>query len=288
MPPQNVQYYQLVSPGYFGATGIRLVEGRLLDPRDVADAPRVAVVNETMARTFWGGRIAIGARVRPGGFQQWYTIVGVVADVKNGGVETPTGTELYLPIDQVWGEDEGSLRHMYVVARSRAPHASVVASVRRAVGELDPSLPVARVRTLEAVLTAARSRPRFLATLLSVFSVAALFLAAVGLYGVVSYAVAQRTREFGVRLALGALPSQVLQTVLRRAALLTAGGLACGLAGAAALTRLLEGLLFNVPSSDPATFVAVSLLLGTIAMLASYAAARRATRIDPMTALRDE
>ena len=288
LPLQNVQYYQLVSHEFFQAVGIRLIEGRHFNPGDVADAPNVAVVNETMARTFWPGRSPLGARVRPGGFQRWYTVVGVIADVKNGGVETPTGTELYLPFDQVWGEDESSLRSVHVVARSQLPHSTVINSVRGAVRDLNPSLPISRVRTLDDVIVAARSRPRFLATLLSVFSVAAVFLAAVGLYGVVAYAIAQRTREFGIRLALGAQPAQVLRMLIGRAALLTAGALACGLLGTIALARLLDGLLFNIPPSDPATMVSVSVILAAVALLSSYLAARRAARVDPMVALRHE
>ena len=162
----------------------------------------------------------------------------------------------------------------------------MAAVVRRQVQDIDPTLPLARVRTMEDVMAAAQSRPRFLALLLTLFAGAALLLAAVGLYGVMAYAVAQRTREFGVRLALGARPVQLLTSVLARAAVLTGAGLVAGLAGAAAVTRLLSGLLFGVRPSDPATYVAVSLLLAGVALLASYLAARRATRVEPLDALR--
>jgi putative ABC transport system permease protein len=288
MPPHNVQYYQYVSAGYFEAVGVRLVEGRPFDQSDVAGAPAVAIVNQTMARTFWGNRSPIGGRVRPAAADKWYMVVGVVADVKNGGLEAATGTELYLPFDQVWEEDDDGLRRVYVVARSPARPAAVMNAVRRAVHDVDPSLPLADVRTMDDVVAAARSRPRFLAALLTTFSAAALFLAAVGLYGVISYGVAQRTREFGVRFALGARPAQVMRPVLARAVTLTACGVAVGLAGALALTRLMEGLLFGITPSDPATFAAVSLLLGAVALAASWVAVRRAAKVEPMAALRYE
>ncbi len=284
-PNQNVNFYQTVSKDYFNAMHVRLIEGRLFDERDAPNAPDVAIINQTMARTFWGNDSAIGRRIRPGFSGAWCTIVGVVADVKNGGLEKPTGTELYLPYGQSHAQGQ---RSFFIVARSPGNLATVVSAIRRELRDLDPTLPLANVRTLNEVMSAAQSSPRFLALLLMLFSGVALALAAVGTYGVISYSVAQRTREFGVRIALGAQPGDVLGIVLGRGLILTAAGIAGGLVGAFVLTRFLSSLLFGVTPTDPATFAAVSFVLGAVAFLACYIPARRATRVDPMVALRYE
>jgi putative ABC transport system permease protein len=283
-PGENVDFVQTISKDYFQTLRIRLVEGRLFDQRDGPDAPNVVLINQTGARTFWGNQSPIGRRLRPGG-TNWAVVVGVVADVKNHGLEKPTGSELYLALGQNFTRGE---RNLHMVVRSSAPASTVVNALRRELRELDPALPLVKIRTMDEVVSAAQSRPRSLTLLLTLFSIVAVVLAALGIYGVISYSVAQRTKEFGVRMALGAQRSDVLGIVLRRGMLLTVIGVIIGLAGAFVLTRFLSVLLFGITPTDPLTFAAVSLLLMLIAFLASYIPARRATNVDPMLALRYE
>jgi putative ABC transport system permease protein len=287
-PIQNVEFYEFVSKDYFKTLGIRLIEGRLFNQSDGPGTPSVAIINQTMARTFWGNRSPIGRRVRPHFENPWFTVIGVVADAKNAGLDKPTGAALYLPLNQLEKQALGMDRNLYVAVRSASKPSIIMNAVRPVLNELDPALPLANVRTLDEVMSAAQSRPRFLTLLLTLFSGVALVLAAVGIYGVISYSVAQRTKEFGVRIALGAQRGDVLGIVLRRGMLLTVIGVVLGVAGALALTRFLSTLLFGVTPTDPLTFIAIPLLLGSIAFLASYIPARRATKVDPIVALRYE
>ncbi|HEY3853292.1 MAG TPA: ABC transporter permease [Verrucomicrobiae bacterium] len=285
-PMQNVDFYQSVSKNYFKTLGIRLIEGRLIDQRDGPGAPDVAVINQTMARMFWKGESPIGHRIRPRrDIKEWCTVIGVVEDVKNHGLENNAGTEIYLSMGQTYARDAGDY---YVALRSRGQPAAAITALRREIHDLDPSLPLSRVRTLDDVVSAAQSRPRFFTMLLATFSGVALVLAAVGIYGVISYSVAQRTREFGLRMALGAQRGDVLGLVMGRGMLLALAGIVIGLSGAFVLTRFLSTLLFGVTPTDPATFAVVSALMGAVAFFASYIPARRATRVDPMVALRHE
>ena len=287
-PVENVDFYQTVSKDYFKTLGIRLVEGRVFDERDGTGAPDVVVINQTLARTFWGNNSPIGRRLRPGrGTNAWCTIVGVVEDVKNHGLDKPTGTELYLSRGQTYTQGDRNF-YVYMAVRSQGNPSSVISTLRRELRDLDPSLPLARVRTMDEVVSAAQSRPRFLTLLLTLFASVALVLAAVGIYGVISYSVAQRTKEFGVRMALGAQHGDVLGIVLGRGMLLALIGISIGLLGAVTLTRFLSTLLFGVTPTDPMTFAVVSVLLAGVAFLASYLPARRATKVDPMVALRYE
>jgi putative ABC transport system permease protein len=261
--------------------------GRVFDARDTAQAPHSLIVNETLARAIWGNDDALGRRVRPALSNDWFTVVGVIADVKNNGVDQPTGPALYLPYLQV-PPTTSLLRAPYIAVRSPASQAAVVGAIRGELKAIDPTLPLAKIRSMDEVVAAAQSRPRFLTLLLGLFAGVSLALAAVGIYGVTAYAVAQRTKEFGIRVALGAPPAAVLADVLKRGAWLIGGGVLLGVGGAVLLTRLLAGFLFGVAAGDPVTFASVAGLLGAVALLASYAAARRATKVDPLVALRAE
>lgn len=285
-PVQNVEFYQSVSQGSFNTLRLRFVEGRAFDDRDGPDAPEVAIINQTMARTFWGNNSPVGRRIRPSGTTNWCTIVGVVADAKNGGLEKPAGTEVYLPYTQSAGRR--GLWRQNIVIRAPGNPAAMVSAVRREVAALDPALPVTNIRAMNDVLAAARSRPHFLTLLLTAFAGVALVLAAVGIYGVISYSVARRAKEIGLRMALGAQRGNVLGLVLGGGLRLTLAGLLFGLAGAFALTRFLSTLLFGITPTDPVTFAVVSLLLALVAVVATYIPARRASKVDPMVALRNE
>jgi putative ABC transport system permease protein len=285
-PIQNVDFYQSVSKDYFATMGIRLIDGRTFESRDVQDAPEVAIVNKAMAATFWPNQNALGRRVRPGGNKTWCTIIGIVDDVKNAGLDRPAGTEIYLPYRQPSGQ---GYTDMYVVTRAQGGDPRMLTSaVREQLGEIDPALPVADVRLMEDVLSRAQARPRFLTLLLSLFSGVALAIATLGIYGVVSYSVARRTKEFGLRMVLGAQGGDVLGLVMKQGAVMVAMGIVAGLVTAFALTRLMASLLFGVTATDLPTFAGVTVLLFAVALAACYLPARRATRVDPIQTLRYE
>jgi len=284
-PVQNIDFYQSVGSRYFETMGIRLVDGRFFDDRDGQAAPPAMIVNETMARTFYPGRSALGRRIRPGFRDPWRTIVGVVADVKNAGVDRPAGTEIYFPYAQTGG---AGIRGGVLVVRSAADPTALVPSIRAEIARLDRTLPVANVRTMDEVLSSARSRQRFLTLLLGLFAGIALVLAAVGTYGVMAYSVAQRTSEFGIRMAIGAGPVDVLRLVLLQGLKLGSVGVVAGTAGALGLTRWVRGLVFGIDAPDAATFAATAALLLAVTLAACYVPARRATLVDPLEALRYE
>jgi putative ABC transport system permease protein len=284
-PIQNIDFYQNVGPRYFETMGIRLMEGRYFSERDGAGAPLTLIVNQTLARTYWPGESAIGHRMKPGFQGEWRTIIGVVEDVKNAGLDKPTGTELYIPYGQTGGQ---GMRNAYLVLRAQGDPARQASAARAVIREADPALPVAAIRTMEEAMSRAQARPQFLTLLLTLFSSVALALAAVGIYGVISYSVAQRTSEFGIRMAMGAGPLNVLKMVLGQGLLLAGIGVAVGAAGALALTRLIRGLLFGISSFDPLTFVVMAAILTVVTIAACWAPARRATRVDPIVALRYE
>jgi len=289
-PIQSVQYYQVAGDQFFRTFGARLLAGRFLEPRDGNKASPGVVVNEAMARTFWPGRSAIGRRIRPGmaagSKGPWWAVVGVIADMKNAGLDKPTGTEVYLPYRAL--DDADSLAIISAAVKTTRDPLSLVSEARGAVTSIDPSLPLAKVRTMDDVMDAANARPRFLVAILTMFSVLALGLATVGIYGVISYSVAQRTTEFGIKLALGAAPSRLLGQVLGQGMVLAVAGIAVGIVGSLFLTRSLEGLLFGVSHLDAAALVTTALILALAAVVASCLPAVRSMRIQPVTALRYE
>jgi predicted permease len=284
-PDQNVDYDQAVASSYFETFHIPMLEGRAFDQRDGANSNKVAIINYTFARTFYGNTSPIGRRIREGSKDaQWATIVGVAADVKNGGIDKPTGTEAYFPYSQVNG---GSGPAFLIVKTSNDPR-QILSSIRRRISDIDPSLPIAQVRLMDDVIAAANARPRFLTVLLSMFSFVALALAAVGIYGVMSFMVARRTQEFGIRMAVGAGWADVLNLVLLQGIQIGLVGVVLGFGGAFVLTRLIRQLLFGVAAFDPLTFFSTAALLMLVIIAACYFPALKATRVDPMIALRYE
>jgi putative ABC transport system permease protein len=285
-PYENVDYYQGVMADYFETMGIPIVQGRSFERADAASSGRVAVVNETLVNTFWKGKNPIGQRLRPCCGEQvpWSTVVGVAKDVKQGGIDQKTGTEFYQLIEQTGGGPQT----LNLVLRTTLPATALTHTIERAVRDADRSVPVVRLQGMEGVFAESIRRPRLLAQLIGAFAGLALLLAAVGTYGVLSYMVAERRREIGIRLALGADHSRVMRQIMRQGLVLTAVGLVAGVAGALGLNRLLASLLFGVQPTDAMTMAAV---VGTITMVAAVACwvpAWRASRLDPNVVLRED
>jgi predicted permease len=300
-PGYNVDYYQNVMSDYFEAMGVPIVQGRSFQPADAASSGMVAVVNETLANTFWTGRDPIGQRLRPCCFPgaasasddvPWFTVIGVAKDVKQGGVDQKTGTEFYQFVDQRAAAMPPPFRAapatMNIVLRTSLPLAGLSQSIERAVREVDRTVPIVRLQEMETVFSESIERPRLLAQLVGAFAGLALLLAAVGTYGVLSYMVTARRREIGIRLALGANRSRVRLQVLKQGLLLTATGLIVGLAGAVGVNRLLRSLLFGVEPTDGPTLAAVAGAIGLVATLACWIPAWRASRLDPIEVLRED
>lgn len=283
--------WETVTVGYFETVGMTLVRGRFFRNEDGPDAPGVAVVSESMARQLWPGEDPLGKRFLLGGGAGpgWVTVVGVARDVRYEGLGTEARPQFWVPHRQfrLWGSGQ-AVPSMAVLVRTRRAPVAVADQLRRVVRDLDPDLPLTEVRTLQQVRAASLARPRLLASLVAGFGVLALFLAAVGVYGVVSYGVRRRTAEFGIRMALGADTRRVRLGVLRENWVLILVGLTVGELVAPLLTRPLGGLLYQVGPGDPLTLAGVAVLLAAVAVLASYLPARRATRADPMRALRSE
>jgi len=286
--------FRLVTPGYFRTMGLRLRAGRLLTPEDRAGASKVMVINETLARRAWPGQEPVGRRVAccepgPDGGPDWKTVVGVVADVRARGVGRSAPAEFYLPMAQspraAWRWID---RTMTLAVRTNAEPMTAAPAMRDAVWGVDRSLPVYSIATMDDRRTASLASSRFSTLLLTVFGGIALLLAAIGVYGVISYGVAQRAHEIGIRVALGASRTRVLRLVVGQAAVLTGAGLALGLGGAMLLSRLMGGLLFQVSPTDPPTLAAGVLVLTGVAILATHLPAERAARVDPAVTLRAE
>ena len=281
----SVAYYNAISPDYFQTMMIPLRKGRSFSDRDVRGSENVAIVNETLVRRYFGNEDALGKRITLEDHPKeadWITVVGVVGDTKPRELHSEAVAELYMPFDQ---QPEPG---MALMIRSANIDAGVAAAVRSEVLALDKNQPVYSVRKLDSVLTESVATPRFRTLLLGVFASLALILAAVGIYGVISYAVSQRTQEIGIRMALGAQTEDVLKLVVKGGIMLALIGVGLGLAGAFALARLIATLLFGVKPTDAATFATVSFGLIVVALVACFIPARRATKVDPLVALRYE
>jgi predicted permease len=286
---------RLVTPGYFATMRVRLLRGRTFTADDRQGAPLVMVINERLAREAFPGKDPIGKRIAccdepgPDGAPRWKEVIGVVNDVRAGGLQEAPEPEFYLPIvqapDAAWTWTD---RTMTLVVRGDHEALSLMGPVSRAIAEVDPSLPVYNLETMQGRLVDSLAQSRFSTMLLTAFGVIALLLAAIGVYGVISYGVTQRTQEIGIRMALGARDADVLSLVVRHGAALAGMGLACGLAGALALSGLLGSLLYQVSPTDPPTFATGIIVLMATAVLAAVLPARRAARTSPMVALRSE
>jgi len=282
----NVDSHTVVLGGYFQTLGIPLIRGRFFNDADTQKSTRVVIVNKTLADRYFHGQDPIGHRMKwgpPESDSYWMTIIGVVGDVKQFDLEkdvVPQTYESYLQYR--------SFSDLSVVLRGKSSAQNLITALQTTVHSLDPQLPITRLRTMEEVMSQSIAPRRFYLILVLVFAASAIVLAAVGLYGVVAHAVEQRTREFGIRMSLGAARSDVLKLLLRWALSMVALGVVTGIVGSVAITRVLSGFLFGIKPTDPVTFLAVPSLLAIIALLASYIPARRATKVDPIIALRDE
>ena len=288
VPPRGQEpraVYRVSGPGYLATMGISLVRGRDFDARDAAGAPGVAIINETMARTLWPGQDPLGKRIRVrDGGPDPREIVGVVRDVRQRDWAAEALPEMYL----AYLQNPSTGATVVVRAPGGRDLAAVAAEVQRQIWAVDATLPASRVELMDRVVAQAIGQPRFHLLLLNLFAAVALLLAAVGVYGVIAYAVSRRTRELGIRLALGASARHVMRMVVAEGMALTAAGVAIGVAAALATTRLMKTLLYGIGATDPLTFALVPLLLAGVGLVACWIPARRATRIDPMVALRQE
>lgn len=273
--------FQIITPGYFRATGMTMVAGRAFLETDRADSPAVAIVNQAFVNRYFAGRGPVG-RVLSFGGDKRHEIIGVVADARFRSVERPADPAFYVPLRQ---NDERWDALAFIVWSDRPT--GVPALVSLAVHDADPQQPISRIRAFDEILSTSMAGRRFNTWLLGLFAAAALALAAIGAYGVMALSVTSRTREIGVRAALGASPGRIVRMVLGQGLALSAGATVLGLSAAAALSHFMASLLFGVPVRDPATFGAVAVVLTAVAMAAAVAPARRALRVDPTAALRE-
>lgn len=271
---------EAISPHWFQTMRVPLLAGRDFTAADNAQAPKVVIVNESFARQFWPNQNPIGKRIIVGRGPVASEVIGEAADIKNKGLEQDTQPQLYLSFPQLpWGE-------MNLLVRTAVAPRSVTSAVRAQIAAVDPDQPITNIQTVDDLMDASRSQPRFTMLLLAVFSATALILAVVGIYGVLAYSVAQRRQEFGIRLALGAERTDILRLVIRQGLILGVAGIAVGLIASLFLTRLMSSLLYKTGAHDLITFVLTPLLFLVIALLASYLPARRATKVNPIEALR--
>jgi putative ABC transport system permease protein len=295
-PVWNVDYWQVMSDNALETLGTRLVKGRTLLVSDTVEAPKVVLVNEAFVDKFFPHVDPIGQRVQVGGDAKdpEQTVVGVVANIKQAGIENPAGTEVFIPEAQyqVLNTPPQSPLTLWTIVRTDGDPAELTPAIQRAVADLDPTLPISKMRSMDDVLWEAVARPRFLTFLLTCFAALALLLAAVGIYGVMAHTVAQRTHEIGLRVALGAQPKQVRSMVLRQAGSLVVIGVAIGLAVAIGLQLVLDsslrGLFYGEQLSQPMMLGGVAIVVSIVALIATWIPARRATRVEPTVALRSE
>jgi putative ABC transport system permease protein len=273
-----------VTPDYFRTMKIPLLAGRYFTELDTIGAPGVVIIDDLLAQRYFAGENPIGRRISIGGGRQWREIVGIVGHVKHDGLDEGKG-DLQYYYSTYQGDQQTGQR---VVIRSRTDPLTLVSPIQDAIQKIDKDQPIFRVTSMMQNVRATTAQRRFLVLLLSIFAGTALALAAIGLYGVIAYSVSRRTHEIGIRMALGAQAADVLRLIIGQGLRLVLIGVALGLVGALALTRMLADLLFDVSPKDPITFAAIPLLLVGVALLASYLPARRATKVDPMVALRHE
>jgi putative ABC transport system permease protein len=282
--------WQIVTEGYLEAMGERLLRGRTITPADTSDSQLVALVNEELVRRYFGGRDPLGGRLKIGGSPQrpWVTIVGIVADVRHNGITDVVKEKFYIPHTQ-WHKSTGNpIRSMSLVVKTSTDPGTLVGPIRQEIRNLDPNLPIANVRAMSEVVGATLSSPRFTGFLLGIFAAIALALSGIGVYGVLSYVVSRRTREIGIRVAIGAGRGEVLRLILRNGLLLALAGVVIGIAAARLVSPVMGRMLHDVSPGDPLTFVSVAGVLTAVAILASLVPAWRATRVDPVVALKTE
>jgi putative ABC transport system permease protein len=295
-PIPAINYYERVMSDYFETMGIPILRGQGFQSSDAASLGMVALINETLANRYWKGRNPIGQRLRPysaDNASPWFTVIGVAKDVKLSGVDQPAGTAVYLLVDQLATDSPTTWvaippTTMHVAMRTTLPPETLTPMIARLVRGVDPSVPVTRLREMDEVFVESIQRPRLLAQLLAAFSALALLLAALGTYGVLAYMVAERRREIGIRMALGAGRGRVLRDVVKEGLQLTVGGMVVGAGSAVLLNRLIASLLFGVGPTDATTFATVILAIALIAGVACSLPAWSASRLDPNVVLRSE
>jgi putative ABC transport system permease protein len=279
---QTQSEIQSVTPGTFQALGIPLLQGRDFNNSDTSKTTLVAIIDEPLARRFWPGGDAIGKRIETTGDREWMTIVGIVGGIKHVSLTEEKQPHIYMPLAQA------PAPRASFIARTDGPATAALPTFRAAIRRVDPDMPLYLVRSLTEIIGQTLSTQRLTNILLTGFAVIAMLLAAVGIYSTMSLYVSSRTKEFGIRLALGAQPARLRLSVLGQAMLLTAAGVVVGIAGALALTRTISSLLFEVSARDPLVFTLIPLLLVIVSLVACYLPARRATKVDPLVALRYE
>jgi putative ABC transport system permease protein len=281
--------YRTVTPKYFETMGVPLEQGRFISAADTEKAPAVVVINASMAKTFFPGENPLGKRLQVGALPEndvpWMEVVGVVGDVRQG-LDLDPKSEMYLPYRQA--DQVLPVFQLSLVLRTATDPKMQASALRNALAEIDPNQPLVRVRTMEENMATTVAQPRFRTWLIGIFAALALVLAGVGVYGVMSYTVTQRTSEIGIRVTLGAQPEDVFRIVVGQGLRLALAGVGVGILGALALTRLLQGFLYGISAYDPLTFGAEAVILTLVAVAASFFPARRATLVDPMVALRYE
>jgi predicted permease len=275
----QVAFVRVVGPGYFSALKIPVLEGRTFDIHDSPESPKTVIINETLARTLFPGQSSVDREIFAGGKRR---IIGVVRDVKHSALDQEAGREFYIPYSQ------GGIEGADLAVRTTLEPEALATGLRRAIWAFAPNQPLSEFRTADQLVETASSPRRFTMLLLGIFAGLALVLAAVGIYGVIAYSVGQRTREMGIRMALGANPRMLERQVVKEALLLSGVGVFIGLVGLAALSRYIASLLFGISPADPVVFTAATVILIGVASLAAWIPARRAARIDPVSALRFE